>query len=350
MIGQDYPEDGAALLDEVAGTIGRYVILPDDHALDAVTLFVAATHAQTVWEHATRLVIKSPLKRCGKSRLQEVCRELVHNPLPTTNISPAALVRSIGEQDPPSIILDEADTIWGPKASKEAGEDIRGILNSGHSRGWPYVRWDAAKGRLERCPTFAMAIIGGIGDMPDTIEDRALIVVMRRRLPHEEVAPFRARVKPSLHGLRDRLHVWVEDVMPDLAVHEPDSPVDDRAADVWESILCVADVAGGEWPDRARAACKAAADVQDSPDTAGEELLADVRRVFQQGERFLYSTALIDRLTRLPDAPWSEWRRGGREPINQRGLASLLHPFGVRPRNGRQGPGGSVRKGYYAQS
>ena len=142
----DAVPDGAVLLDEVHGAYTRYVIWPSPEAADAMTLFTAATHAQTAWEHASRLVLKSPIKRCGKTRAQEVARELVHNPLPTTNISPAALAHSINEANPPTLIRDEADTVWGKKEQRSEGaEDLRGILNSGHSRGWPYVRWDAAK-------------------------------------------------------------------------------------------------------------------------------------------------------------------------------------------------------------
>ena len=77
--GQDYDDDGnliprgedldgAALLDEVHAAYTRYVIFPSPEAADAVTLYTAATHAQTAWEHASRLVIKSPIKRCGKTR------------------------------------------------------------------------------------------------------------------------------------------------------------------------------------------------------------------------------------------------------------------------------------------
>src|SRR5689334_10589625 len=203
---------GAHLLDEVHAAYTRYVIFPCPEAADAVTLYTAATHAQTAWEHASRLVIKSPVKRCGKTRLQEVARELVHRALPTTNISPAALARSISQDDPPTLILDEADTIWGKKEQRSEGaEDLRGILNSGHSRGWPYVRWDANARRAEHCPTFAMAIIGGIGDLPDTIEDRAVVVSMRRRAPGERITQWRSRrAVPKLRALRARLHEWVD--------------------------------------------------------------------------------------------------------------------------------------------
>lgn len=334
----DVDLDGAKLLADVHAAYTRYVIFPSAEAADAATLYTAATHAQTAWEHASRLVVKSPIKRCGKTRLQEVARELVHNPLPTTNISTAALARSISEDDPPTLILDEADTVWGKKEQRSEGaEDLRGILNSGHSRGWPYIRWDAARARQETCPTFAMAIIGGIGDMPDTIEDRAVVLSMRRRAPGEQVTQWRTRrAVPQLRALRDRLHTWVTARSQELADAEPDVPAEDRVADTWEPLVAIADAAGADWPERARKACQAlGGDTRPDPDTAGERLLADLYDVWDAGDDDeLFTRTLLDRLCELEEAPWLTWHRGDR--LTPRGLAALLKPWGVESRNIRK--------------
>ena len=164
---------GGSVLNSVYETVTTYVIWPSKSSAVAFTLWIAATHAQSAWHHASRFVLKSPIKRCGKTRAQEIARELVHKALPAVNISPAALVHSLDETDPPTLLIDEADTIFGRKTA-EGAEDLRGILNAGHSRGWPYVRWDPKSKQRDECPTFAMALVGGIGDLPDTIEDRAV--------------------------------------------------------------------------------------------------------------------------------------------------------------------------------
>jgi hypothetical protein len=123
---------GAELLDEIHAALTRYVVLPSPEAACAVTLYIAASHAQPAWQHATRLVVKSAEKRCGKTRLFEVARELVHKPLPTVNISAAALVRSIDDKDPPTLVCDEADRIFGgPKNGDGTTEVVTGILNAG---------------------------------------------------------------------------------------------------------------------------------------------------------------------------------------------------------------------------
>lgn len=343
------PVVGADVLDEVQSALTNYVAFPSLEAADAVTLFIAATHAQTAWEHATRLVIKSPVRRCGKTRLLEVSVELCHQVLATTNISTAALVRSIGLDDPPTVVLDEADAVFATRRGErsEGAEDLRGILNSGHARGWPYIRWDASTRKREECPTFAMAIIAGIGDLPDTIEDRAVIVTMRRRSPGEEVARFRRRRSvPPLHQLRDRLHGWATDHADQMAEAEPGLPVEDRAADVWEPLIVVADAAGGDWPDRARAACRALVGTGTGEEGDSARLLADLHAVFGSADR-LSTAAILDRLNGVDDAPWGGWHRG--EGLNARDLARLLKPYEVSSRKVRI-DAESTAKGYMAEA
>jgi hypothetical protein len=67
----------------------------------------------------------------------------------------------------------------------EKAEHLRGILNAGFGRDRPYKRWDITSRSVQDCPTFAMAVLAEIGDMPDTIEDRAVIITMRRKAPGE---------------------------------------------------------------------------------------------------------------------------------------------------------------------
>ena len=177
------------------------MILPSAEAAVAVALWIVATHAQTSWAHGPRLVIRGPEKRCGKSRLLDIIEGTCHAPLITVNASPAAVYRAIGADVPPTLLVDEADTIFGGK-NAEANEDLRSLLNAGHQRNRPAIRWDNASRRLETIPTFAMAALAGIGAMPDTIEDRAVVIRMRRRAPGETVAPFRhRRGRPGCGGV-----------------------------------------------------------------------------------------------------------------------------------------------------
>lgn len=342
--GADIEEEGQVLadvLEMVVTELVRFVVWPSMEAADAVALWVAATHAQPIWEHASRLVLKSPVKRCGKTRAAEVVRELAAKPLVAGSISAAALVRTIDGTDPPTLILDEADTIFGRRAETEAGEALRQILNLGHSRGWPYLRWDVKTKSLETCPTFAMALIAGIGDLPDTIEDRAVVVVMQRRAPGETVAAFRQSNVPALTGLRNLLGLAIRGAFYD-GYEPPPLPVDDRAADVWEPLVAVADAAGGEWPARARQACLALVGGDEEEPGLAQKLLADLKAVWREGELNLPSAVIIERLARLDESPWADYF--GRS-FTPRDLARLLRPFGVKSKPIRI-PGGNVPRGY----
>ena len=296
---------GARLLDELHQALTRYVVLPSPEAVDAVVLWIAATHAAPAWNCAPRLDITSPVKRCGKSRLLDIIEATCYRPLLTVNISPAALVRSIGA-DPPTLLLDEADTVFGPKAG-DSHEDLRGILNAGHSRGRPYIRWDVGQPQPENCPTFAMAALAGIGALPDTITDRAVVVPMRRRAPGEIVDRYRERRDGEpLRVLGERLGEWTRAHIDDLSKAEPDMPVEDRAADTWEPLIVVADVAGGDWPARARRAALALTAEDDSDTTLGARLLADLRDVF--GDRdAMHGETILDALHKIPEAPWADY-------------------------------------------
>src|SRR5450755_1438509 len=274
--------DGAAILAQLHTTLTRYVILPSAEAAVAVALWIAATHAQDAWACAPRLVIRAPEKRCGKSRLLDIVEATCHNPLITVNGSPAAVYRSIGTDVPPTILLDEAATILGGK-NAEGSEDLRGLLNAGHQRNRPALRYDAATHTVEKIPTFAMAALAGIGAMPDTIEDRAVVIRMRRRAPGEHVAPFRhKRDRPALTTLAAALAGWAHAHLAELEKAEPPMPLEDRAADTWEPLIAIADLAGNGWPERARnAAVTLTADRDQAAEMSDRiRLLADCRTAF----------------------------------------------------------------------
>jgi hypothetical protein len=343
------PPEGAAILDRLYAVLIKYVILPNAEAIDAVVLWIAATHAQDAWTHAARLVIKAPEKRCGKSRLLDVVDGTCYRPFMTVNSSTAAICRSITDADPPTILLDEADTVFGGKQA-ESNEELRGLLNAGHQRGRPMTRWDHTKKELERIPTFAMAALAGIGSMPDTIEDRAVVVKMRRRTAAEKVAPFRSRRDgPALRKLAADLTAWLRPNLTELENAEPAMPLEDRAADTWEPLIAVADLAGGNWPERARRAAQVmnAAREGDTEFSDRLRVLIDCRTVFGNFEA-LPSTVLLDRLKALPESPWAEYNGG--TGLTSMKLSSLLREYEITSQNIRFPPPTGQVKGFQREA
>ncbi|GAA5045613.1 hypothetical protein HNP84_002589 [Thermocatellispora tengchongensis] len=321
--------DGAGLLDQLRAALVRYVILPTPQAADAVVLWIAATHAQPAWAHAPRLVIRAPEKRCGKSRLLDIVEATCYEPFITVNSSSAAVYRSITD-DPPTLLVDEADTIFGPKA--DGNEDLRGLLNAGHQRNRPAKRYDANANRVESIPTFAMAALAGIGAMPDTIEDRAVVVRMRRRAPGESAAPYRhRRDRPPLRALAAAINQWLRTDLSTLEAAEPAMPVEDRAADTWEPLVIVADHAGGDWPERARAAAVALTSEADENTASSPRLrlLTACRAAFGT-DTALPTAVLLDRLKADPESEWAEHGPAGLTP---RKLGIMLAEYDIRSTN-----------------
>jgi hypothetical protein len=117
--------------------------------------------------------------------------------------------------------------------------------------------------------------------------------------------------------------------------------VEDRAADVWEPLLAIADGAGGDWPRIAReAAVTFVTEARDTPATLGVRLLADIRASFGDDEH-MATTVLLDTLNGMEEAPWGDLRG---KPLDARKLARMLHPYGIKPQTIRRASG--TAKGY----
>ncbi|MFE7269367.1 DUF3631 domain-containing protein [Streptomyces sp. NPDC057623] len=340
--------EGAQILADLRAQIKRYVVMPSEESLTAVTLWIAATHLQRAWQHAPRLAIVAPEKRCGKSRLLDVITETVRNPLITVNASPAAIFRSIDDEDPPSLLVDEADTLFSTVKAAEKNEEVRGLINAGHQRNRPTLRVTGPEHKPTAFPTFAMAALAGIGDLPDTVMDRAVVIRMRRRAAGEKVAAFRTtRDTPALHTIRDRLSAWLQPLYQRALEMEPPMPVEDRAADTWEPLVVIADLAGDDWPALARTACRVMTDYEAGQDEEGglrTRLLVGIRRAFaaENDPAVLGTRRLLEHLNADKEAPWAEYGANGLTP---RGLQLLLQPYGISSAN-RRFPDGTQAKGF----
>jgi Protein of unknown function (DUF3631) len=320
------PVDGAVLLDAIATVLTRYVVLPPGAAV-AMALWVLHTHLIDILQVSPILGLTSPQKRCGKSTLLDVLRALARRAVGASNITAAAVFRVV-ETFTPTLLIDEADTFL------REHEELRGILNAGHTRtGAHVVRTvgDDFKPRLFR--TSCAKAIAAIGDLPGTIEDRAIVVRMKRRTPSEQVERLRRdRMDAELEPLRRQGARWAADHT--TAIRDADSDVpnalNDRAADNWRPLLAIADQAGGDWPGRARDAARALSGAETTEDSdVRVQLLADVRCAFAAApEDRLATDALLTYLHGLRERPWCEWGRQ-RKPLTPRGLAGLLKPFAI---------------------
>ena len=340
------PVDGAALLTDLSSLIGRYVSMPV-HAADAVALWSVATWLHEHLKVSTFLNVTSATKRCGKSLLFEVISELVHRPLPLSgSISPAVLFRMI-EKYSPTLLLDEADTYFTDNP------ELRGVMNGSHRRKLALVGRCVGKDYEPRWfTTWCPKAISGIGNLHDTMIDRCVTVRLKRRPPGLVLPYWSERDKVAIEQLQRRIARWIDDETATILnenrrVNFPDG-LHDRARDAWRILLAIGLVAGGEWAGlegRAWRACQYISTDAEEETGAREKLLADLWKVFREAgdPEALPTQQILEDLAAMEGCPWSEWRQGKR--LSPRGLASLLKPFKVEPKNIRF-PGQGVVKGY----
>lgn len=341
----------AAMLDAIHGYCSRFIAYPDSHAAIAHVLWIAHAHVMDAWESTPRLAALSPEPGSGKTRLLEITENLVPRPVEAVNVTPAYLFRKVADEDGrPTILFDEIDTVFGPKAKDN--EEIRGLLNAGHRQGAVAGRC-VVRGKqieTEEIPAYCAVALAGLDDLPDTIRTRSILIRMRRRSPDEQVEPYRRRLHaPAGHVLRDDLAEWALDAEPHLTRVMPQMPegIVDRDADVWEPLIAIADMAGGDWPDLARvAAVTLVTAAKAGTPSLGVRLLSDIKTVF--GEHEQISTAeLLEGLTAMDEAPWGDLRG---KPLDARGLARKLKKYDIEPKTvritDRVGLNSKTAKGY----
>jgi hypothetical protein len=321
----------AEALDAVAQHLRRFVHFARPEYADAIVLWAAHTHAPMEGlEQSPILALTSAVKQSGKTKVLDVLEFLVASPWRITRPSEAVLFRKI-DRDQPTVLLDEVDAIFGDKSAST--EVVRSIFNSGNRKGTTVPRAVPAGRSFELVEfnVFCPKATAGIGGLPDTILDRAIVIPMERRARGESIEKLRVRTSSQLGSpLRAALAAHVASIT-DFTVADADLPaeLDDRAQDGWEPLIAIADAAGGGWPAKVRSAAVAIFGQRVSTDDSHElRLLADSHEVFAGGPAFLPSVLLRDRLTSLEASPWGDIRG---KPLTANYLARLLKAFGIKP-------------------
>jgi putative DNA primase/helicase len=334
-----WPEsvDGAYLLDLLSKTALSHLVLPNG-AAEATALWVLFAHAHDCFDISPVLGVTSPTPECGKTSLLTLLGGLVPRALPASNITAAALFRAV-EKWTPTLLVDEADTFL------RDSDELRGILNSGHQRGSAFViRTTGDNHEPKRFRTWAPKAVALIGKLPVTLGSRAIHIEMRRKTAAETVKPLRLDRLGHLDPLLRQAARWAADNAAALRKADPKMPkaLYGRAADNWRSLLAIADIAGREWPERARRVAESLSG-RCIEQTAGVMLLDDIRRIFaERGDDQIASASLIDSLVAMEERPWPEWKAG--RPITPRQLAKMLEPFEIRP--GQLWTGHGNQRGY----
>lgn len=338
---------GADLLDHVAAYIRKYLVC-DEHQLTILTLWSACSHSQARFTTAPYLDIRSPQPHCGKS----VCIMLLEHVSGSQGYftgAPAAtlLKRLLADHsmakrempEPSTFLFDDCQHTF----SSSERQPLLSLLNSS-SQWCGYFL--AADGNYS---CFGLKAFAGSAPLPPSLAARCIPILLRRAKPSEKYLRSRSpEVVDAGEALAEQLSQWTKNIEFRLA-----QAIDNEAPNFSEALspgqqsmanplLYVADIAGGSWPAKARAAVTAVFAVAEaSPEL---QILKDIRDIFddKKNPEYLATSDLLNELSNMDHRPWSAWG-----PKSGKRLARHLLPFEIQPTYMHRGIEGQGFRGYF---
>lgn len=341
----------ANLVKQTEEFITKYATLAEDYYKLPCALWAIATHTWPSFDTFPYLVITGYTKRCGKTRLMELLGMVSSNSQTFSPDSPSAMFRSF-ERDPetgvvsaPTMFLDEAE-----KLNKE-DHPARELLNKGYRKGQYITR--VVGGKPYQFESYCPKCFVLIGDVYDTLKDRAMIVVMRRRTPIEAATENKFRmdaVMMEARELRETIHDEVEEHQADIdALYAEGMTLDflnDRDEEIWQALFTICQIFA---PNRIQELTRCAVDMstekqapsrksygvewkqaEEAADNAEARifLLKDMLTL-SKGKTHLPTTQLLDELKAIPTSQWRRYKGVGLIP---REMGMLLDGLGIHPK------------------
>ena len=318
----------AGLLSAIYDLIRTYLVISDAQCI-VIAIWALHTYYVDAFDRTPYLHISSAEKRSGKTLLLEILALLVYNPWFTSNASTAAIARKIASARP-TVLIDEADTFL--LGTGERADLLRGILNAGFAKNGTYSRV-CSGGEVVDLSVFSAKVIAGLECLPDTVADRSIPIKMKRATVEEQRRRYdRHEVEHVASGLRAQLLAHTEGSPPGFLRPALIEQLNDRQNDIVEPLMAIANLAGGTWPEKARAALLElfTTDAEQYQNT-GTQLLADLRDIFDDaGVEGIQTKELIRQLRQREESPWSDYQHG--KALTAYALARILKPYKIQTR------------------
>lgn len=310
---------GARLLVSLEDWFRRHVVVPVGVPL-VLSLWAVNTYMFELFDHCPYVALVSPVKRCGKSTALKLLANICRRPAFTVNISDAALFRLIDTRRP-TLLMDEVEDLQR--------SSLRAILNAGFEQAATVPR--CVGHQVQDFRVFCPKALACIGQLPDTIADRSIIIPMQRAKRGENVAEFRRRTLGNITALAEEIGAWATANKQYVAEAYHQNTIDflsGREVDVWENLFAIIRVAAPERIDELKTAAIRLVAEKAQYDTDSEEsvirLLSDLRAVFAaEATELMPTSRLLWELRNLSDGPT---RLSGIE------LARKLRPFKIGPK------------------
>lgn len=317
----------AELLSAIYDVIRTYLVISEAQAV-VIALWVVHTYYIDAFERTPYLHISSAEKRSGKTLLLEILALLVYKPRFTSNASTAAIARIANAR--PTLLIDEADTFL--VGTGERAELLRGILNAGFAKNGTYTRVSNG-GEVVELSVYCPKVIAGLESLPDTVADRSIPIKMKRATVEERRRRYdRHEVEHVAIGICAQLLAHTEGPSPAFARSPLIEQLNDRQNDIVEPLMAIANLAGGTWPEKARATLLElfTTDAEEYQNT-GTQLLSDIRDIFNETLlEGLQTKELINQLRVREESPWSDYQHG--KALTANALARILKPYKIQTR------------------
>lgn len=302
-------------LDEIQKFVRRFVVFADETHYDALALWILHTWAFDAAYSTPYFYVHSAEPQSGKTRVLEVASMLARNAQSTANLTAAAMFRRMADSEP-TLFIDEVDTIF----TGAANEELRGVLNSGYKTGGSVSRYTGL--HVEDFPTFCPKMLVGIdnGAMPDTLKDRTIPIMMKRKKTDQQVERMKYRdIDPQAEELRNRLRAWATHNFVDV-MNAPDPEfidgISDRKFEIVEPLLVLALVAGGkQYSTRMRKAFRVLLAGEAPKQSIGIQTLEAAKELFEEGD--------VDRVASADLADKMQ--------VNPKKLGTILAKYDIRP-------------------
>jgi len=352
-------------LDSIKKFTKRFIVLPKESDYYAVTLWIAHTYFTDILTTTPRLGFLSPEYGCGKSRCLEVISSLSFQSVSLDYTTRAFLMRKTNQVRqsfgrPPTLLIDEVDTVWNGSKNSDSSEALRAIVNSGYRQGATYgvvdevVRMVEGKKVKSKEPVdfevFAPLAYAGKGDRaPQSVKSRSIEIRLQKRMNSEPIEDFQTKsVKFEADELREWLENWADAKRQEIEWENVILPVDvqDRDRELLLPLYAVARLSG--WEEEFLAIAQTFASQKQNDEMPNErKILSDCLDVFHyQGySDRITSKDLIKGLNALEEADYKHWNR--ERGINDKTLSRTLRLYQIESTQIRFGE--TSLKGYYRQ-
>lgn len=339
--------NGHDLILQLDTFLRRFVVMGNDLPI-LVATWIVGSYCYTVFEYFPYLVLRSPEKRCGKSRTLDLISLLAFNAhQPTASPTEAQIFREPRE-DGGVQIYDELEGMTG---DKERWSAVTSVFNVGFHRGSVVSRYKKGKDgqQKETFDTFVPRAIASISSLEVTLEDRSIMLMMQRLLPGQQTERFSLRrLNQEAQDLRDNLYLFTLQTAPAIAELYDDAEfsglrgLDHRAVDLWEPLLSIAAVADASVStgDLTNTLTKLAQRLSGEREARSSDdiiptILATLKDCLGLGSEIRIPTK--DLIEKVRD-------RLGWESLTPKALSNRLHPLGLCSGQWREGK--DIRRGY----